>query len=251
MPRGLDSFKQYFKEYPDNYVIIGGTACEILIDESGFSNARATKDIDLVLVAEAINSNFVTKFWEYIKSGNYEHINKSTQTPQFYRFSKPDSSSYPYMIELFSRVPDSIKIPDNVNITPIPIDDDISSLSAILLDSNYYEMLKKGARTVHGVTILDAPQIIAFKAKAWLDLTQKRIDGHHVDKRDINKHKTDILRLSATLNPNIKVKADKQIISDLNKFIEQALDTSINLKQLKIRSDINTIKARLRNLFTK
>lgn len=62
MPRGLDSFKQYFKEYPDNYVIIGGTACEILIDESGYSNARATKDIDLVLVTEAINSNFVAKF---------------------------------------------------------------------------------------------------------------------------------------------------------------------------------------------
>jgi hypothetical protein len=33
---GLDVFKKYFEQYPDNYIIIGGTACDIIIGEAGF-----------------------------------------------------------------------------------------------------------------------------------------------------------------------------------------------------------------------
>jgi len=44
MVRGLDIFKKYFEQYTENYVIIGGTACDIIIDEASFV-PRATKDI--------------------------------------------------------------------------------------------------------------------------------------------------------------------------------------------------------------
>ncbi len=54
MVRGLDIFKKYFEQYPDNYVIIGGTACDINIDEAGFV-PRVTRDIDIILVVEALN----------------------------------------------------------------------------------------------------------------------------------------------------------------------------------------------------
>ncbi|MFN6019616.1 MAG: hypothetical protein ACK48I_07415 [Bacteroidota bacterium] len=40
---GLDIFKKYFEQYPDNYIIIGGTACDIIIGEAGFT-PRATKE---------------------------------------------------------------------------------------------------------------------------------------------------------------------------------------------------------------
>ena len=50
---GLDVFKKYFEAYPDNYVIIGGTACDLIIDDAGFV-PRATKDIDIILVVEAL-----------------------------------------------------------------------------------------------------------------------------------------------------------------------------------------------------
>jgi hypothetical protein len=35
MVRGLDIFKKYFAQHHGNYVIIGGTACDIIIDEAG------------------------------------------------------------------------------------------------------------------------------------------------------------------------------------------------------------------------
>ena len=34
---GLDIFKKYFEQYPYNYIIIGGTACDIIIGEAGFT----------------------------------------------------------------------------------------------------------------------------------------------------------------------------------------------------------------------
>lgn len=64
---------------------------------------RATKDIDIVLIIEAMTVEFGKRFWEYIKEGEYEHRNKSTGSQQFYRFEKPKSKEYPHMTEIFSR----------------------------------------------------------------------------------------------------------------------------------------------------
>ena len=58
---GINSFKDYFKDYSDKYVIIGGCACDLLSGEAGV-DFRITKDIDMVLIVEALNSDFVKKF---------------------------------------------------------------------------------------------------------------------------------------------------------------------------------------------
>ena len=44
---GLNKFRDFFKEYNNNYVLIGGTACAIIFDEIG-EDFRATKDLDIV-----------------------------------------------------------------------------------------------------------------------------------------------------------------------------------------------------------
>ena len=43
---GIDSIKEWFKGSEEQYAIIGGTACDILMTEEGL-DFRATKDIDL------------------------------------------------------------------------------------------------------------------------------------------------------------------------------------------------------------
>lgn len=55
------------------------------------------------------------------------------------------------MIELFSRNPDFIVLYKNAILTPLPIDDEISSLSAILLNELYYELLKNGQIILDGI----------------------------------------------------------------------------------------------------
>ena len=192
MVTGIESFKEWFKGNEEQYAIIGGTACDILMNEEGL-DFRATKDIDLVLIIEAVDANFGHKFWEH---ASRKHCNKSSGVPQFYRFSQPISNRYPAMIELFTRKLDAIQLPEDAVLTPLPMDEDISSLSAILLDDDYYEFLKQGKVTVGGVTVLDAAYLIPFKAKAWMDLTDRKAAGEHVDSKNIKKHKNDVFRLT-------------------------------------------------------
>ena len=77
MITGIESFKKWFKGNEEQYAIIGGTACDILMAEEGL-DFRATKDVDLVLIIEAVDRNFGKKFWEYVKQAGYEHCNKSS-----------------------------------------------------------------------------------------------------------------------------------------------------------------------------
>lgn len=84
----------------------------------------------------------------------YEHLNKSTGKAQFYRFTSPKNREYPYMIEIFSKKPDFIMIDNKSMLIPLPIDEEISSLSAILLNDTYYDLLKNGQIVIDGVPVL-------------------------------------------------------------------------------------------------
>ncbi len=53
MVKGLELFKNHFQNYSDQYVLIGGTACTILMDRAGLE-FRATRDLDMVLYVEAL-----------------------------------------------------------------------------------------------------------------------------------------------------------------------------------------------------
>ena len=80
MVRGIESFKAWFEGYEEQYTIIGGTACDLLMTQAGLG-FRATKDIDLVLIVEALNAEFAAKLWDYVVEAQYEHRNKSTGEP--------------------------------------------------------------------------------------------------------------------------------------------------------------------------
>jgi hypothetical protein len=194
MVRGIESFRQWFRGYEDQYAIIGGTACDLLMTDGGL-DFRATKDIDLVLIVEAVDSGFANRFWEYVVAGGYEHRNKSTGEAQFYRFTNPQSREYPTMIELFTGSRRNF-FTCECCANPLPIDEEISSLSAILLNDDYYEFLKQGRIRISDVTILDAPYMIPFKAKAWIDLSDRKAAGESVDSKNIRKHKNDVFRLT-------------------------------------------------------
>lgn len=231
---GIDSFKKYFKGFEKEYVIIGGTACELLMSENDLP-FRATKDIDMVLIIESLTKEFGKRFWQYVQEAEYRFINKGSGTAQFYKFSHPKSQEYPMMIELFSRKQDWLIEEFDQKITPIHIDDQISSLSAILLNETYYEFLREGSEIVDGISILKAEHIIPFKAKAWIDLSKRKELGESIDSRDIKKHKNDICRLSMLLTPEQNIKTSAEIKDDLSFFIQNIRNEDINLKQLGIK----------------
>lgn len=246
---GLESFRQWFSEYTGQYTIIGGTACDILMSEDGL-DFRATRDIDMVLIVESLTPEFGRKFWEYINEADYEYRNRSTGKPQFYRFSKPSSRDYPYMIELFAGRIDAIELPEDAVLTPLPLDDEISSLSAILMDAAYYQFLREGRVVLNDIPILDAVHLIPFKAKAWLDLTKRKERGEHVDSKNIRKHKNDVFRLSVLLTPDTRVVPTSSIQKDLEAFFSAMEMEVIDLKAFGIRSqNLKDIIQKLRLIY--
>jgi hypothetical protein len=232
---GFESFSEWFQGYEDQYAIIGGTACSLLMSGEG-QEFRATKDIDLVLIIEALTPEFGRHFWEYVVDAGYQHRNKSTGEFQSYRFSQPENRGYPWMIELFSRRLEGIDLAMDAILTPLPLGEDVSSLSAILLDDAYYDVLKSGRTTVDGITILDAGYLILFKAKAWLDLVRRKQEGEQIDSRNIKKHKNDVFRLSGLLSADIRITINASVYQDMRAFINSMRKEPVDLHKLGIIS---------------
>lgn len=90
MVKGLGTFREYFKDFEDHYVLIGGAACDILFanNEGQF---RSTRDLDMVLIVEALTPEFGEKFWEFIDVGRYINKASNTGATQFYRFDKAEN----------------------------------------------------------------------------------------------------------------------------------------------------------------
>ncbi|MCF0134012.1 MAG: hypothetical protein HUJ72_09120 [Blautia sp.] len=103
MVKGVDVFQEYFRDYTDQYVLIGGAACSVSFEEQEINFDRTTKDLDIVLIVEAQTKEFGERFWQFIRDGRYRIRAKSNGNPQFYRFDKPEEDRFPKMIELFSR----------------------------------------------------------------------------------------------------------------------------------------------------
>lgn len=230
MVKGLDVFRNYFARYTDQYVLIGGTACDLFFEKNDVE-FRATRDLDIVLVVEAQTKEFGKRFWQFIEDGKYLNRARSNGKPQFYRFDKPQKPEYPAMIELFARS-ESI-LDEKAILTPIHIDDTVSSLSAILLDNSYYETMLAGRNVINDVSVLKPTWLVPFKAKAWLDLNRRHEQGEHIDSRDIKKHRNDILRIVSelVLEP---CKLPETVKADMKIFYDKLRITDTELKNLKI-----------------
>jgi len=235
MVKGLDYFKKHFEPYTDRYVLIGGTACFLVMESIGL-DFRATKDLDIVLYIEALDANFVSAFWNFVNIGGYQNCQRSTGKEIFYRFSSPTNTEYPAMLELFSRLPDTVLLTNKIYLTPIPVDEGVTSLSAILLDDDYYEFIHSGKHDIRGLPVIDAAHLIPLKARAWIDLMDRKRKGEEVNQKDIRKHKNDVIRLYQALSPDTKISTPLPIKQDIKQFLDLIEnDKSIHLKNLGLK----------------
>jgi len=244
MIKGLDVFKEYFSDYNDQYVLIGGAACDIVFNEVN-AEFRPTRDFDVVLIVEALTPEFGKRLWEFIEEGGYENRLKSDGSAQFYRFDKPKSPDFPFMIELFART-ESVFDDDPHTCRRISLGDELTSLSAILLNSDYYQLLLTGKTVMSDLSILPDVYLILFKAKAWLNLTEARAAGLEVKGSDIRKHKNDVARLAALLTGTETCAVPESILADLS-FLAEAFESdppnfaSLNLAGVTVDDILATL----------
>lgn len=115
-----------------------------------------------------------------------------------------------------------------------------------MLNDTYYELLKDG-QVVEGIPVLNAECLIPFKAKAWLDLSERKANGEQVDSKNIRKHKNDVFRLTQLLTADSKQKLSNEIADDMKIFLAAMEKENIDLKSLGIRGANQ--KARLEMLY--
>ncbi len=211
---------------------------------------RATKDVDMVVLIEDRFEEFAVVFWNYVKTGGYKYGRIGSEKSHLYRFTNPQDRDYPVMIELFSKRPDFQFDHPEVHLTPIFVSEEVSSLSAIMLDNDYYQLMLEGRRTLDGISVLDTAYLIPFKVKAWMDLSRRKQEGMHVNDRDLRKHKNDVFRLFSIVNPTKRIKVSDSVAGEMNAFVNAMMDLDIDMKELGI-SDFtkNDILNALREIY--
>lgn len=222
MVTGIERWKEYFNDYKDKYVLIGGAACNLLEEELDM-NPRATKDLDLVLVVETLTPDFGLRLWDFMKAANYGHRSKGENEfkHEYYRFTNPQDKTYPKQIELFARNTGILNLPPDAHIEPISVGEDLSSLSAILMDDDYYAFTIEHSRNIDDIHVASPEALICLKAKAYTEMMDRKAEGEQVDSRDIEKHKKDVFRLIAMLPQDSHFTLPEKLKNDMNDFYQR------------------------------
>lgn len=238
---GLDKFREQFAGDEDKYIIIGGTACDVNL-RSTETEPRDTVDIDIILVVENMTPDFGRKFWQFIEDGGYHNRSRKRgegkePVPELFRFLKPDNQGYPQQIELLSIHPNVLGEPTGFRLTPIPIGESIPSLSAIIMDKEYYDFTLSRRIVKEGLSVADFIALLCLKATAFVNLSRQKIeDPGSVQSHDIRKHRDDVFKLlsavgsveAITLPVSIKAK-----VSAFTAMIEESCNDRDFLKSME------------------
>lgn len=228
MVKGLDKFKEAFANFTDNYVIIGGTACDIVLQNTNM-HPRATDDIDMILVVENITPEFASALWNFIIQGDYHNKERKRgegeePVPELYRFENP-KEGYPIKIELLSRHSDLLGNPSGFRLEPLPLGEEVSSLSAIILDNDYYDLTIQNSLVEENLRVASPVALICLKAKAYLNLLADRKEGKHVNSKDIRKHRTDVLKLIATASIPEPIIVPAPVLETIQRYADDIMNS--------------------------
>lgn len=228
MVGGLDKFREAFADFTDNFVIIGGTACDEVLSGT-IMRPRPTLDIDIIVIVENMSFEFANAFWRFISEGGYRPgVRKNSDNSSKYVLYSFDNGAvgYPMKIELLSRHNEVFT--NAAHTEPLPIDGEVSSLSAIILDEPYYNLTVRNSFISNGLRYASPVALAALKARAYLNLLAERASGHHVNSKDILKHRDDVLKLTATMTPGQTAEVGREVIDTVNEFANGLLATLPN-----------------------
>ena len=226
---GIRHFAEHFSAFSNQYVLIGGAACHVWYadEEPAF---RATQDMDIVLVLEQLDDDFVHAFKQYLLANGYQQwerhlINQADSHKKvMYRFIKPANSQAPAQLELLSRKGNIASLDAECHTAPVKAGEVYTGLSCIVLDDAYYHFLISQARDKEKLSILSIPALILLKIKAYLNLREQynpdKPHGSDGGKRNIRKHRNDVFFMLFSLEGDITCALSETLMSDVQLFID-------------------------------
>ena len=166
----------------------------------------------MIVIVENMTEAFANRFWQFVREAGYrpeKRKQEAGEPPRYemYRFLD-GKDGYPEMIELLSRHPDVLGEPKGFVIEPIPTDEDVSSLSAIIMDDDYYHFTIAHSQLTDGIRHANSAALIALKARAY----------KHVNTKDIKKHRSDILK-NVVIMTEDNIEAPASIVACIREFV--------------------------------
>ena len=219
MVNGLAIFRERFRPFTGDLTLIGGAACDEWFSSQKLE-FRATKDLDIVVMVETLKPAFIAAMRAFVAEGQYEISERSAGVPILYRFAKPARRDFPYKLELSSRNHENLVLAEDQKVIPISIELGTHSLSALLLDDDYYGLIQAHHDVRDGLWVANATSLIPLKAYAWKNLTQRKADGEEIDSKKIDKHRNDVFRLAGTLSGTPGPELPRRITGDLEEFLK-------------------------------
>lgn len=244
--RGMDVFCEAFEAFTDQLVCIGGVACAFAFAAARVP-FRATKDFDLVIHLQEASPAFVRAWWDFINAGGYAR-KEASENRRAYRFTHPSDDRYPKQLELFCGQVDALAVAKTETgvIMPIPSEeDDLSDLSAIVMDPVYYEWLLTGSAIEQdvGLRIAQSHVLFALKANAWRDHVERQAERRHT-----RKHIQDALGLVDLWTArDPPVAAPAAVVADIEAFLNSLAEAELPPAYEEV--DLEPLKAAVRRRF--
>lgn len=234
MVRGMATFAEHFKAFQNDYVVIGGLATVMVMGDLGFLT-RATKDIDLVVISRD-NEAFIKALLHFIDEGRYKTKERTSNPDRhnLFRFFDPDNTEFPEQIELFAIHTEDSKIVTDATIIPVETPEYYPYLSAILLDTDYFNLLVEHTNVIDGVHVATPEALIPLKIHAYRNLISSSTSS-------AEKHLKDVIKLAAALS-DVPVALSGMPREDFDAFlpIVAAMDEN-RIKQILQGSNITTL----------
>lgn len=249
MVGGLVKFREAFANFSDNFVIIGGTACDEVLRGTEMT-PRATLDIDIVVIVENMTRDFAVAFWDFIRRGGYQPGKRKNQegTPKYVLYSFDNGlAGFPVKIELLARHNEVFE--NAAHIEPLPIDGIVSSLSSIILEEPFYNLTVSNSFLSEGLRYASPIALMALKSRAYLNLITDKANGKEVNSKDISKHRNDVIKLAAITPGSEQAEVGKDIIDTMKEFTSlmlaslpnQSLQDSFRRNDSVLKSYIESI----------
>jgi hypothetical protein len=168
-------------------------------------------------MADAIAPALAEALRTFIEVGGYQAGERSDGRPLLYRFSSPAREDYPAKLEFCCRRPEGLDLKLGQRAIPVSAGLARHSLSAILLDQGYFDLIRDHHTEREGLWVANATRL---KAHAWLNLTREHEAGAAIDSQNIKKHRSDAFRLAATLPEEPGPELPASFLSDLSRFLD-------------------------------
>ncbi len=209
----IQRFCSFFSEHKDCYALLGGAACSVWYMNRR-PHFRPTKDVDVVLLIEALsqNASFMERFHEFIERYAYHGescgLNEQGHLRMFRLLT--DHPEVPAQIEILSRKGDIPLLPPHRHTAPLIIENRHTYLSCILMDDEYYHFLRHHVTLREGIPVPTKASLIALKIKAYLNLREvretatdeKQKQNTIPSEQEMNKHMKDVFFLLTGVQPS-------------------------------------------------